>query len=193
MTLVSFTLRDTGSGSPSIHSYCLPVRAAELLVIVDIMPPKDPNEVPELPRETAERLFGAPSHTILVSDRGPSVAFMGWRLGSGRAEAAERGGLSRVVEVEIYVDEDARYAVAERAVYSGADGQRALDAAVTLLGSAVEVRAYCDAASIEPMRDAALCTALDHVAKFWPHLGRRQRRQSSTPPFLKAALRGGQG
>ncbi len=156
------------------------------------MPPKDSNEATELPRETAERLFGAPSHTILVSDRGPTVAFMGWRLGSGRAEAAERGGASRVVEVEIYVDEEARYAVAERAVYSGHDGRHALDAAVTLLGSAAEVRAYCDAASIEPMRDAALCTALDHVAKFWPHLDRR-RRPSPTPPFLRAALRGGLG
>lgn len=156
------------------------------------MPAKDLKEVPELPRETAERLFGAPSHTILVSDRGPTVAFMGWRLGSGRAEAAEAGGPSRVVEVEIYVDEEARYAVAERAIYVAADGQRALDAAVTLLGSATEVRAYCDAASIEPMRDAALCAALDHVSKFWPHLDRRQRRQSPTPPFLRAAIQGGQ-
>ncbi len=150
----------------------------------------DSRKSSESPRQTAERLFGAASHTILVSDRGPTVAFLGWRLGSGRAEATERGGIGRVVEVEIYLDEDDRYAVAERAEYVAGDGQRALDAAVTVLGSDGEVRAYCDAASFEPMRDAALCAALDHVAKFWPHLDRRQRRQSPTPPFLRAALRG---
>jgi hypothetical protein len=149
----------------------------------------DQPETPESARYAAERLFGASSHTILVSDSGHTVAFMGWRLGVGRAQAEEKGGPSRVVEVELYFDEAGGYAVAERAEYPGPDGELALDAAVTVLASPAEVRAYCDAAAIEPMRDAALCAALDHVAKFWPHLGRRQRRRSVTPQFLRAALR----
>jgi hypothetical protein len=152
------------------------------------MSTSDSLDAPEPPQYSAERLFGAPSHIILVSDSGPSVAFMGWRLGVGRAEAQDRSGVSRVVEVEIYFDDAGHYAVAERAEYAGSGGQAALDAAVTKLESAAEVRAYCDAAAIEPMRDAALCAALDHVAKFWPHLGRRERRRSITPPFLRAAL-----
>ncbi len=141
----------------------------------------------ESPRALAERLFGAAAHTILLSDHGPSAVFMGWRLGIGRAQAEEGGGVTRVVDVEIYVDEDERYAIAERSAYAGADGQAALDATVTLLDSPEQVREYCDAASFQPMRDAALCAALDHVAKYWPHLGRRRKRRT-TPQFLRAAL-----
>lgn len=141
----------------------------------------------EPPRALAERLFGAATHTMLLSDHGPPAVFMGWRLGIGRAQAEESGGVTRIVDVEIYLDEDERYAIAERSAYAGADGQAALDASVTRLDSPATVRGYCDAASFEPMRDAALCAALDHVAKYWPHLGRRTKRRS-TPAFLRAAL-----
>jgi hypothetical protein len=135
------------------------------------------------PIQHAERLFGAVAHMVLVNDHGPAVSFMGWRVGTGRAESRDQSG-ARTIEIEILFAESGEYAVCERVSNQLADMSHPhLDARVRVLPSARDLRRFAEASTADPMRDMALASALDHSTRVWPWLRRPRKVTSYTIPF----------
>ncbi len=139
------------------------------------------------PVARAERVFGCPSHLVLVSDKGPALSIMGWTLGAGRADVREGPGATRTTVIEIMFTETGRYAVCERV---GTQGEKpdakALTATLTEFESPRDVRRYCETSSFDSARDMALAAALDHATRVWPWLRRPARVRavrSLTLPF----------
>jgi hypothetical protein len=129
----------------------------------------------------ADRLFGGPSHMILVDDHRAAVAFMGWKIGSGRA-VCDEDGRSRSVTVEIMIAESGDYALCQRIETELADGATTLEARVELFPSGRDVRRFVehDIDAADPVRDMAMVAALDHSARIWPWLRRQPRRATSS-------------
>jgi hypothetical protein len=130
----------------------------------------------------ADRLFGGPSHMILVDDARPAVAFMGWKIGAGRADCDE-DGRSRAVTVEIMIAESGDYAICLREETELADGGMTLAARVELFPSGRDVRRFVEqeiGTTADPVRDMAMVAALDHSARIWPWLRRQPRRTATT-------------
>lgn len=141
------------------------------------------------PLARADRLFGAPAHLVLLSDTGPALSFMGWTLGSSRAEAVdEQGQGSRVVEVEIMFSEAGDYAVFERIESRTADGVTQLASTVAEFGSPRDVVRYCETGTLDPQADAARAAALDHTARQWHWLRRPGRRGAGEKVELPFSL-----
>jgi hypothetical protein len=134
------------------------------------------------PIQYADRMFGAAVHMVLVDDHGPAVSFMGWKLGAARAESHDEAG-ARTIEVEFLFAENGEYAVCERVSNALADAPPALDATVTLFPSARDVRRYAESPTMDPMRDMAIASALDHAARAWPWLRRARKATGYTIPF----------
>lgn len=134
------------------------------------------------PHQYADRMFGSAIHMVLVDDHGPAISFMGWRIGSARAEARD-AATTRTIEVEFLFAENGEYAVCERVSTTLADAPPALDATVTLFPSARDVRRFAESATTDPMRDMAIASALDHAARAWPWLRRARKGTGYTIPF----------
>jgi hypothetical protein len=130
----------------------------------------------------ADRMFGSAVHMVLVDDHGPAVSFMGWKIGAARAESHESAG-ARTVEVEILFAQSGEYAVCERISTTLCDAAPALDATVTLFPSPRDVRRFAESATLDPMRDMAVASALDHAARAWPWLRRSRKASGYTIPF----------
>jgi hypothetical protein len=128
-------------------------------------------------------MFGSSMHMVLVDDHGPAVSFMGWKLGSGRAESREPGHSTRSIDIELLFAENGEYAICERIATTLADAPRALEATVTLLPSARDARRFAESATADAMRDMALVAALDHAARAWPWLRRARKATGYTIPF----------
>ena len=129
------------------------------------------------PLARADRLFGAPAHLVLLSDTGPALSFMGWTLGSSRAESVGNDGeIMRVVEVEIMFSETGDYVVFERIETRDEMGQVELLASIAEFPAPRDVRRYCEGGSLDPQADAARAAAVDHAARLWPWLKRPGRR-----------------
>jgi hypothetical protein len=129
------------------------------------------------PLARADMLFGAPAHLVLLSDSGPALSFMGWTLGSSRAEAADENGEDvRAVQIEIMFSESGEYVVFERIETQTADGTPQLAANVEEFRSAREVCRYCETSTLDPQADAARAAAVDHAARQWHWLKRPGRR-----------------
>ena len=128
---------------------------------------------------TAERLFGAPTHVVLVNDHGPAVSFNGWRLGSGEATCAEDEGAIKKVTVEVLYSSGTPYAVAERCETRQVDGSTRMEATVAVCRAAKDVRYMCEHPTGDVVRDMARATALDHAIRVWPWLEPRPSRGSS--------------
>jgi hypothetical protein len=123
------------------------------------------------PLQLAERLFGGPSHLVLLDDERTAVSFLGWRIGASVIECSEGGGATRIVTVEILYSRAGEYAVTERSTLRLADSASRLDATtVTLLATSRDVRRFCETATGDPVRDMVLAAALDHGARTWPSL-----------------------
>jgi hypothetical protein len=133
------------------------------------------------PLVRADRLFGGPSHLVLLSDTGPAVSFMGWTIGSSRADSVDADGQpARVVEIEIMFSEAGDYVVFERVETHVADGLPQLAASVGQFRSPREVRRYCETSTLDPQSDAARAAAVDHAARQWHWLKRPGRRATET-------------
>jgi hypothetical protein len=131
---------------------------------------------------TAEKLFGAPTHVVLVNDHGPAVSFTGWKLGTSEATCAESGGAVRTVIVEVLYSNTMPYVVAERSETRQVNGETQLDASVKLCRAEKHVRSVCETPTGDVVRDMARATALDHAISVWPWLaptGRRSSRERS--------------
>jgi hypothetical protein len=129
------------------------------------------------PLARADRLFGGPAHLVLLSDSGPALSFMGWTLGSSRAESlGENGQGSRVVEVEIMFSESGRYVVFERIETHLADCAPQFVANVAEFQAPRDVCRFCETATSDPQADAARAAAVDHAARQWYWLRRPGRR-----------------
>jgi hypothetical protein len=125
---------------------------------------------------TAERMFGAPTHVVLVNDHGPAVAFTGWKLGSGEATCAETEGAIKKVTVDVLYSNASPYAVAERCETRHVDGATQMEATVSLCRAAKDVRSMCERPTGDVVRDMARATALDHAIRVWPWLEPTPRR-----------------
>ena len=129
------------------------------------------------PLARADRLFGAPAHLVLLSDSGPALSFMGWTIGSSKAEAVDEDGQgARVVEVEIMFSEGGDYVVFERIETRTADGVPQLATAVAEFPAPRNVCRYCETATLDSQADAARAAAVDHAARQWHWLKRPGRR-----------------
>jgi hypothetical protein len=129
------------------------------------------------PLARADRLFGGPAHLVLLSDNGPALSFMGWTLGSSRAESVdEQGQNSRVVEVEIMFSEEGNYVVFERFETQLADSGPLLVTNAAAFPAPRDVCRYCETATQDPQADAARAAAVDHAARQWHWLKRPGRR-----------------
>jgi hypothetical protein len=126
----------------------------------------------------AERLFGAPTHVVLVNDHGPAVSFTGWKLGSGVATCAESEGDVKTVTVEVLYSSTTPYAVAERVQTRRIDGSTRMEATVAVCRGAKDVRQVCENPSGDMVRDMARASALDHAIRVWPWLEPRSSRGS---------------
>ena len=126
----------------------------------------------------AERLFGAPTHVVLVNDHGPAVSFTGWKLGSGEATCAETEGEVKTVTVEVLYSSTTPYAVAERCETRATDGSTHMEATVAVCRAAKDVRQMCESPSGDMVRDMARASALDHAIRVWPWLEPRSSRGS---------------
>lgn len=141
------------------------------------------------PLGRAERLFGGPAHLVLLSDAGPALSFMGWTIGSSRAEAVEEGVQgSRAVEVEIMFSEDGDYVVFERIETRTADGVLQLSTSVGEFAAPRDVFRYCETSTVDPQADAARAAAVDHAARQWHWLKRPGRRSGGERLELPFAL-----
>jgi hypothetical protein len=127
----------------------------------------------------AERIFGQPTHMVLVNDLGPAMSIMGWTLGVARAEVSEGPSRTRTVVVEILFTETGRYVVSERVVTELSD-YKMLTATLSEHRSSRELRRHCEVSStsFDPARDATLAAALDHASRIWPWLKRPGRTRS---------------
>jgi hypothetical protein len=134
------------------------------------------------PHQYADRMFGSALHMVLVDDHGPAVSFMGWKIGAARAESHETAG-ARTVEVEFLFAQNGEYAVCERVSSTLADAPPALEATVRLFRSPRDVRRFAESATLDPMRDMAVASALDHAARAWPWLRRARKASGYTIPF----------
>jgi hypothetical protein len=138
------------------------------------------------PLARADRLFGGPTHLVLLSDSGPALSFMGWTLGSARAESVETGREgSRVVEVEVMFSESGDYVISERVEMHMSDGPPRLAATVSEFPAPRDVIRYCETSTLDPQADATRAAAVDHAARHWPWLKRGGKREkgSLTLPF----------
>jgi hypothetical protein len=125
----------------------------------------------------ADRLFGAPSHLVLLSDNGPALSFMGWTIAASKAEAVDEDGQgARVVEVEIMFSEGGDYVVFERIEIRTADGVLQLATNVAEFPAPRDVCRYCESATLDAQADAARAAAVDHAARQWHWLKRPGRR-----------------
>jgi hypothetical protein len=141
------------------------------------------------PLVRADRLFGGPSHLVLLSDSGPALSFMGWTIGSSRAESVdERGHGSRAVEVEIMFSESGDYVVFERIETRTADGVPQLATSVEEFATPRDVCRYCETSTLDPQADAARAAAVDHTARQWHWLKRPGRRSGGERVELPFAL-----
>ena len=132
------------------------------------------------PLVRADRLFGGPSHLVLLSDTGPALSFMGWTIGSSRAESVdEQGQGSRAVEVEIMFSESGDYVVFERVETQTADGVPHLLTSLGEFAAARDVCRYCETSTLDPQADAARAAAMDHAARHWHWLKRSGRRSGA--------------
>jgi hypothetical protein len=122
----------------------------------------------------AERLFGAPTHVVLVNDHGPAVAFTGWKLGSGEATCAETEGAIKKVTVDVLYSASTPYAIAERCEVRQMDGATRMEATVSLCRGEKGVRSVCESPTGDMVRDMARATALDHAIRVWPWLEQRE-------------------
>jgi hypothetical protein len=127
---------------------------------------------------TAEKLFGAPTHVVLVNDHGPAVSFTGWKLGRGEATCAEREGAVKKVIVEVLYSTTAPYAITERCETRQVNGATQMEASVSLCRAEREVRRVCESPTGDMVRDMARATALDHAIRVWPWLEPRSSRGS---------------
>jgi hypothetical protein len=129
------------------------------------------------PVARADRLFGAPAHLVLLSDTGPALSFMGWTIGSSRAEAVDQDGQgARIVEVEIMFSEGGDYVVFEKIETQTADGIGQLVTNVAEFPAPRDVCRYCETATLDSQVDAARAAAVDHAARQWHWLKRPGRR-----------------
>jgi len=125
----------------------------------------------------ADRLFGAPAHLVLLSDTGPALSFMGWTIGSSRAESVgHHGETSRTVEIEIMFSESGDYVVFERIETQLAEQDPLLIASVAEFPAPRDVARYCETSTSDPQADAARAAAIDHAARQWHWLKRPGRR-----------------
>jgi hypothetical protein len=137
----------------------------------------------------ADRLFGGPSHLVLLSDSGAALSFMGWTIGSSRAESVDEHGLGfRAVEVEIMFSENGDYVVFEKIETRAADGVEQLATNVGEFGAPRDVCRYCEASTLDPQADAARAAAVDHAARHWHWLKRPGRRSGGGKLELPFAL-----
>jgi hypothetical protein len=127
---------------------------------------------------TAEKLFGAPTHVVLVNDHGPAVAFTGWKLGSGEVTCAEMEGAVKKVIVDVLYSSTTPYAIAERCETRQINGATQMDATVSVCRAEKEVRRVCESSTGDVARDMARATALDHAIRVWPWLEPRSSRGS---------------
>jgi hypothetical protein len=127
---------------------------------------------------TAEKLFGAPTHVVLVNDHGPTVSFMGWKLGSGEVTCAEVEGAVKRVIVDVMYSSATPYAIAERCETRQLNGTTQMDATVSVCRAEKDVRRVCESSTGDVARDMARATALDHAIRVWPWLEPRSSRGS---------------
>jgi hypothetical protein len=127
---------------------------------------------------TAEKLFGAPTHVVLVNDHGPAVSFTGWKLGSGEATCADTEGEMKTVTVDVLYSSTSPYAVAERCQTRQIDGSTRMEASVALCRGARDVRQVCEHSTGDMVRDMARASALDHAIRVWPWLEPRPSQGS---------------
>jgi hypothetical protein len=132
----------------------------------------------------AERLFGAPTHVVLVNDHGPAVSFTGWRLGTAEATCSEAEGAIKKVTVEVLYSRETPYAVAERCETRQLDGATRMEATVSVCRAAKDVRSVCESPTGDVVRDMARATALDHAIRVWPWLEPRSSPRPSRGPSL---------
>ena len=129
------------------------------------------------PLARADRLFGGPTHLVLLSDSGPALSFMGWALGTARAESIDSGGEgTRIVEIEVMFSESGDYVVSERIETLLSDGSSRLAATVTEFPAARDLIRYCETTTLDPQADATRAAAVDHAARHWPWLKRGGKR-----------------
>jgi hypothetical protein len=133
------------------------------------------------PLARAERLFGAAGHLVLVSDHGPARSFIGWTLGSSRADAVGDAGTSVRVVVEIMFSEAGGYVVFERNETRLADGAARFSSSVVELPLPADVRRYCESSTQDLQTDAARAAAVDQAARTWHWLKRPGRRVAGEP------------
>ena len=119
---------------------------------------------------TAEKLFGAPTHVVLVNDHGPAVSFTGWKLGSGEATCAEDEGAVKRVIVDVLYSSATPYAIAERCETRQINGATQMEASVSVCRAEKDVRRVCESSTGDVVRDMARATALDHAIRVWPWL-----------------------
>jgi hypothetical protein len=130
----------------------------------------------EGPAQRAERLFGGPAHLVLVSDDGPAMSFLGWTLGTARAECIEHvTAPSRAAVVDILFSVSGRYVVSERVETRLSDGALRLSAKVSKFRLARDIRRYCEAPTLDAQADVARGAAFDHAFQVWPWLKRPAR------------------
>lgn len=127
---------------------------------------------------TAEKLFGAPTHVVLVNDHGPAVSFTGWKLGSGEATCAEEEGAVKKVIVDVLYSSTSPYAIAERCETRQINGATQMEASVSVCRGEKDVRRVCESPTGDVVRDMARATALDHAIRVWPWLEPRSSRGS---------------
>lgn len=131
------------------------------------------------PLTRADRLFGAPAHLVLPRDTGPALSFMGWTIGSSRAESVDEETRDlRAVEVEIMFSEGGDYVVFERAETRDAEGTTEFNSSVAEFAGPGDVCRYCETSTLDPQADAARAAAVDHAAHQWHWLKRPGRRGS---------------
>lgn len=141
----------------------------------------------EEPAHLAERLFGAATHVVLVSDGGPALSIVGWTLGTGRAEVSDDRGASRTVVAEVMYSEAGHYVVYEHQIAQGGDATP-LAATVNEFRTAPDLWRYSETGSFDSARDIALATAVDHASRVWPWLRRGPARRAVSAMALPFAL-----